>query len=62
VKKNDFKRDIKDTFNLLISRRMMYVMPLIIWSGLSQAVFSGSFVVLMNNTMSDLDISDNKKT
>lgn len=40
---------------------MLYVIPLIAWTGISMAVFSGSFVVLMKNTM-DPTYSDNKKT
>lgn len=42
---------------------MLYIMPLIIWTGLSQAGYSGSFVPLMYNTMKDDhdDWSDNKK-
>lgn len=36
---------------------MLYIMPLIMWTALSQAAFSGSFVPLMNKTM-DLDHPD----
>ena len=47
----------------MISPRMLYCMPLIIWTALSQAAFSGSFVPLMNATM-EIDYpewNDNKK-
>jgi hypothetical protein len=42
---------------------MLYCMPLIVWTALSQAAFSGSFVPLMNATM-EIDYpdwNDNKK-
>ena len=42
---------------------MLYIMPLILWTAMSQAAFSGSFVPLMNATM-EIDYpdwNDNKK-
>jgi len=58
---------IKDTFRMLISGRMLYVIPLIIWSGLSMAFFAGIFIPLMTRSMKnsldinpDLDTDDNR--
>lgn len=42
---------------------MLYIMPLIVWTALSQAAYSGSFVPLMYDTMKNLnnDWTDNEK-
>lgn len=55
-----FKEDIIATFRMLISKRMMLVLPLIIWSAVSQSIFSGCFVPMMNNTFGD-DYNSNEK-
>ena len=47
----DFKKDIAATFKLLISPRMLHIHPLIIWTALSAAAFSNSFVPLMYESM-----------
>ena len=57
----DYKKDITDTMNLIVSKRMLHVVPFILWSSLSYTIYSGSFVILMNKTM-DSTWSDNKKT
>jgi len=44
-------QDIKDTFNLLISRRMLWCMPMIIWSAWSLNFFAAIFIVLSTRTM-----------
>lgn len=52
---NEEKRpceSIKDTFKLLINKRMLGLVPLMIWSGLSMAVYAGIFIPLMIRTMS----------
>jgi uncharacterized membrane protein len=42
---------------------MMYVLPLIIWSGLSMAFFAGVFIPLMTRTMKDsMDINPDLDT
>jgi len=41
---------------------MIHVMPLMIWGALSMAAYSGCFVNLITDTMSDRDWNDNKKT
>ena len=63
AKEATFMKDVVETFRLLISPRMLYCMPLIIWSALSPAAFTGSFVPLMNKTMEidHKDWNDNKK-
>jgi uncharacterized protein YneF (UPF0154 family) len=54
---------VKDTFRLLFSARMIYVIPLIIWSGLSMAFFAGVFIPLMTRTMKDsLDVNPDLDT
>lgn len=54
---------VKDTLRLLFSARMIYVLPLIIWSGLSMAFFAGVFIPLMTRTMKDsLDINPDLDT
>ncbi len=63
AKAGGFGKDVKETFALLISPRMLYIMPLIMWTGLSGAAYSGSFVPFMNKTMTvnHPDWSDNKR-
>ena len=54
---------VKDTLRLLFSARMIYVLPLIIWSGLSMAFYAGVFIPLMTRTMEDsLDINPDLDT
>ena len=51
--KSDFIYDIKETAKLMVTRKMMLVIPFIIWSALSQSIISGCFVPMMNETMKD---------
>jgi hypothetical protein len=51
VEENTPIQDIKETFNLLKSGRMLYLMPLITWSAVSIAIFGGIFIPLMVRTM-----------
>ena len=44
-------QDIKDTFNMMIKPKMLLCQPLIIWSGISTAIFSSIFTSLMTTTM-----------
>jgi len=58
-------KDIKDSFKLMISGRMLYLMPIIIWSSVSLGVYGGIFVPLMTRTMKNSgekypDLVDNK--
>ena len=56
-------KEVKEILKLLVSSRMLYFMPIIIWKALSQAAFNGSFVPLINDTMQKdhPDQNDNKK-
>ena len=65
VENPDPIKDIKDTFRLIKSGRMLYLMPIIVWSAISIAVFGGIFVPLMTRTMKNSgdnypDLVDNK--
>lgn len=51
--KPDPIQDIKDTFNMLKSGRMLYCMPMIIWSAWSVNVFAAVFVVLNTRCMTN---------
>ena len=46
---------------MLISPRMRKVLPLFVMNGISISIYSGSFVNLMTDTMSDKDWSENQK-
>ena len=50
---------MKETFRLLISRKMSRVIPAMIWGSLSLATFAGSFVTLMTDTMNP-DLTDDE--
>ena len=45
---------IKDTIDYLKTKRMLMVVPLMLWNGLSLAIYQGSFVVIINRAL-DLD-------
>ena len=45
--------DIKETYSLIISKRMLKMVPLIMWSALSIAIYSSLFVPLMTDTMKE---------
>jgi len=47
----------------MVTKKMLYVIPLILWSALSQSIISGCFVPMMNETMNDdfPDWNDNTK-
>ena len=49
--KADPIQDIKDTFKLMINIRMVMLMPMIIWSAFSIAIFGSVFINLMTRTM-----------
>eukprot|EP00347_Sterkiella_histriomuscorum_P004956 403358441 len=58
---NGFWEDTRQTFNLLISKRMRKVIVFMMWSAFSQSTFTGSFVNLISLTMKDKGWSDNKQ-
>jgi len=43
--------DIKETFDLMISARMLQLMPMIIWSAWSLNFFGSIFIILMTRCM-----------
>jgi hypothetical protein len=45
------KQDIKETWDLLINPRMLKVLPLIISSAMSIAIYAAVFIPLMVNTI-----------
>jgi len=50
-KEDDLVKDIKDTFKLLISKRMLMVQPLILYTGISMVIYSGTFLIIMDRAM-----------
>lgn len=58
--KADFKADIIATFSLLISKKMLLMVPFLAWNALSLALYSGSFVRLITDTM-DQSWDENKQ-
>ncbi|CDW72384.1 major facilitator superfamily protein [Stylonychia lemnae] len=56
-----FKQDLIDVFQMLVSKKMRKIIPLIIWSALSLATFAGSFVTMMTATMKEYDWSENEQ-
>jgi hypothetical protein len=51
VKKESFTQDIKETFHLMFSKRMLHCMPLILFSSFSLTIQSGNFIPMMFDTM-----------
>lgn len=45
---------------MLISKRMVKILPGMVWCSLSLATFAGSFVTIMTDTMNN-DLSPNEK-
>jgi predicted MFS family arabinose efflux permease len=60
VADKQFTIAVRETFYLLISRKMSRVIPAMIWGSLSLATFAGSFVTLMTDTMSS-DLTDDEQ-
>ena len=56
-----FKKDIIATFKLMISPRMLYIQPLILWTALSLVAFTSCFVPLMYESMHDVDWTSDQK-
>ena len=50
-------QDIRDTYNLMLSGRMVHCMPVIIWSAWSLNFFAGVFIILMTRTMKNSEIN-----
>ena len=48
--------DIKKTFYLMFKPRMLLCQPLIIWSGISMAIFGSVFISLMTRAMENSSI------
>jgi hypothetical protein len=44
-------QDIKETWQLLISKRMLILSPVIMWTSLGNAVIPSIFVPMMNDCM-----------
>ena len=57
---NPKKGDIRQTWDLLITPRMLTLLPLMMWSAMSLAIYSASFVPLMTMGMPK-DWSDDKQ-
>jgi hypothetical protein len=50
--KTTVKEDILETAKLMLSKRMLKIIPFIIWTAVSCAIYAGVFVPLMTDTMS----------
>lgn len=62
AKKRTSMEDIKDTFALMITPRMVYVLPLIIWSGISNAYYASVIFDLITRTLeNEYDDKDGDK-
>ena len=48
-----FKSDVADTFALLISPRMIFVIPYILWIAISAAMYGGIFMLIVINSMKE---------
>ncbi len=48
---NNFKKGLRDTFNLIKSPRMLQIIPFIIWTAFSLATFQGLFLTFLQATM-----------
>jgi len=48
---NKIGKELKETWQLLISLRMLKVIPLIVWSALSLSIFAAIFAPLLTATM-----------
>ena len=53
VKEPNPIQDIKDTFNMMIKPKMLLCQPLIIWSGISTAIFGSMFISMMTTNMAN---------
>ena len=49
--KTTVKEDIIETVKLMLSARMLKIVPFIVWTAISMAVYAGIFVPLMTDTM-----------
>ena len=58
VETGKFRENVSETFKMMVSKKMMRIIPLITWSALSLATFTGSFVTLMVDTMSQVKDED----
>ena len=47
--------DIKDTFNLMINPRMVYILPIVTWTSISQVTYQSTFIALMTRSMENVD-------
>lgn len=50
--KTTVKQDIYETAKLMVSSRMLKIVPFIMWTAISCAIYAGVFVPLMTDTMS----------
>jgi len=50
--KTTVKEDILETAKLMVSSRMLKIIPFIMWTAISCAIYAGVFVPLMTDTMS----------
>lgn len=49
--KTTVKEDIIETVKLMLSARMLKIVPFIVWTAISMSVYAGIFVPLMTDTM-----------
>ena len=54
-------QDVKDTFKMMLKGRMLYVMPLFIYSAFTAAIYAGVFVNLMTRSMDDPELINNQQ-
>jgi hypothetical protein len=46
-------QEIKDTFYLMLSPRMLQILPLVVWSAASMTVYGSIFILMLIRTMRD---------
>jgi len=51
IQQNSFADDIRSVLNLLVSKRMLPILPQVAWTGVSISVYTGMLVPIMSNTL-----------
>ncbi|CDW71948.1 major facilitator superfamily protein [Stylonychia lemnae] len=58
---SQFKKDIIDTFRLLKSKCMIFMIPFQLLVGISQSLYIGAFMIILTNSMVDKGWDSNKQ-
>lgn len=55
---DEIKKDVRSTIQLIVDKRMLYIAPQILWSGISLAIFTGLLPTMLSDSVKTKDTNE----